>query len=161
MSEELVPVGALSPALMMAAFLEARGETRGKIAQVVEVDPATISRWRNRDDYRAEVEKWTSREIELVDNMVLRIRSEIASLGVDMVATLRLALMAERSDGSPNWSVRMDAVREIAKLIGVRVLDGEQADGDGSARALAAVTLHIHRGDGRLDISEERMVIEQ
>lgn len=143
----------LSSLERIAALLDARGESRDAIARAVGVAPATISKWRGRGPYRAEVARWRSRDIALIEEILERVRVEIAAAGVEAVSTLRTALGATRGK-HPDWKVRLDAASAILSKVPMQ----SPADGP-EARALAAVTLVIRRDGTEIEIEGEAVEV--
>ena len=93
-----------------AAVMVGKGAKFKDVAREVGVHAETISRWSKLEDFQQVAEQ--AREDVLADEP-------------SAVATLEAALGATKTDGSPDWRVRVDAART---LIGRRGTGGGEPD---------------------------------
>jgi hypothetical protein len=93
----------LTPHQHQAAALIGRGAQKKDVAEEVGVSANTVSSWLKREDFRALAQE--RREAVLDENPTAR-------------ATLEAALTATRTDGSPDFKVRVAAARALIAVDG-------------------------------------------
>jgi hypothetical protein len=101
MSDERRP---LTPQQHRAAALIGSGRQFKDVAQEAGVHAETISRWSKREDFQEVAE---------------RARKDLLADEPNATATLEAALGAVKSDGTPDWRVRVDAARTLIGRRGV------------------------------------------
>lgn len=88
----------LTPDQRRAAAMLAAGRSREEIASELDVAPKTISRWKERDDFREAIRR--TREGLLPDSPTAE-------------AVLVAALAATKPDGQPDWPARIAAAKAL------------------------------------------------
>lgn len=127
----------LTTEAMRGAFMEAQGMRAKDIATTLDVRQGTVSEWRRRDDYKAEVEKWRNHELERLSDIMVALKLEVLDLVHEAIPKLREALNAVDEEGAPLWRVRMEAMRILFDKVKVE----EQKQATEGATASASVII--------------------
>jgi len=148
----------------MAAFFDAMGRPREEIADLVNVATATISKWRAKPAYKAEVERWQEQHLGNALDLVRRVKLEMLDAGLASSRTLRDLLEAADQDGEPLHGVRLKAAEslqatalEILKFTAAAETAAAAASNPAAVAAGATVTV-IVKGDEI--VIEEAQVVE-
>jgi hypothetical protein len=125
-----------------AAILDAAGYDREQISGVIGCAIRTLAEWRREDEYKAEVEKYRTREVDSLEPVVNILKSRLVSVGVQAVETLAELLSSE------DEYVRLSATKaalDHMKLVSPAALtaqEGQTGDSNGAGHtAVIQVTL--------------------
>lgn len=157
MSEELEiveddgPLG-LTGAQEKAARLDAQGEARSIIAKRCEVSRKTVSVWRQSPTYKSEVTRIRSEMSEQLTAQTVNTKLDLLGAVNEAIEALRLALKAERDDGSPEWGTR---ARAAEALLGKAKFVYDADSGNDSGHVAQAAVIIVQQGsDGGTRIIE-------
>ena len=147
LSGELVPAGGatLAPNQLQAAVMDAAGMDRKSIARAVGVSESTIKGWRAKDEYRREVERLASAQLEEISEAARALRHEITDGARAAIRTLIEHLDATNPRGAALHGIQQRAA-ELLLQNGIDLLRDEakhRSAGDGAPSPTTAIQINL------------------
>jgi len=143
----------LTPLMKNAALLDSQGIERKKILEQLGVTGAALKGWRERHDYIALRDEYTEQALQRLAPVLDALRRSAVNAHDEALRVLMDGLDATAVDGTPNWSLRMQAATAIINSPIIRgMVDAKAtaADSGNKPAVNAAVNIRIVSGpDGR------------
>jgi len=141
----------------LIAELDAMGMSRDEIAEAVECRREQVSVLRSREDYRDYRDERALAQQARIEPLLTGVKARHAELLREAQSLLSEALKATMPENeTPNWTVRLEAVKHIIALGGMSLFKQAVAETPGAlAGAAASATLVVHLSeDGKAQIIE-------